>query len=45
MKMSDKNYGHSLEGTYQNEVVKKTLERVGGFRYNQEDEKAYGSEK
>ena len=37
MKMSDKNYGHSLDGTYHNENVKKTLERIGAFRYNEED--------
>ena len=29
MKMSDRNYGHSLEGNYQNDIVKQTLERIG----------------
>lgn len=45
MKMSDKNYGRSLEGNYNNPVVDKTLERIGQFRYMQEDEKLYGSDK
>ena len=34
MKMSDKNYGHSIGGNYENEVVRQTLARIGPFRYN-----------
>ena len=45
MKMSDKNYGHSLDGNYQNKIVSQTLDRIGPLRYSPDDELLYGGNK
>ena len=37
MKMSDKNYGHSIEGNYENNIVTQTLNRIGTFQYSPDD--------